>query len=126
MRQVEVRADKPGASLPLLVFMVHMTDHRSEEAARYRRLYKTARWKRLREYQLATHPLCRFCLLTEDVTEATIVDHVRRHDGDADLFYDPDNLQSLCKHHHDSAKQMIDHGKKVAVIGVDGYPIELG
>ncbi|MER9762414.1 hypothetical protein [Mesorhizobium sp. M0138] len=39
---------------------------------------------------------------------------------------DPSNLQSLCKHHHDSAKQMIEHGKSVVTYGVDGYPIELG
>lgn len=52
------------------------TDHRSEEAARPRRLYKTARWKKLRDWHLALYPLCRFCLITEDVTEAMIVDHI--------------------------------------------------
>lgn len=90
------------------------------------RLYKTAAWRRLREYQLSRQPLCEFCLRTEDVTEATIVDHIKAHKGDLELFHDPSNLQSLCKHHHDSAKQMIDLGKKVVTYGIDGYPIELG
>lgn len=71
-------------------------------------------------------PLCEFCLVTEDVTAADVVDHKKPHKGDAELFHDPNNLQSLCKHHHDSAKQMMERGKKIAIIGVDGYPIELG
>lgn len=39
------------------------------------------------------------------ITVAVIVDHVRPHKGDADLFFDPRNLQSLCKSHHDATKQ---------------------
>ncbi|TIL38539.1 MAG: HNH endonuclease [Mesorhizobium sp.] len=92
----------------------------------WRHLYKTARWQRLREHQLATEPLCRMCLVTEDVTAAEVADHVIPHKGDDELFHDASNLQSLCKHHHDSAKQMIEHGKSVVTYGVDGYPIELG
>lgn len=88
-------------------------------------LYQTSAWQRLRHAQLSMQPLCEFCLLTEDITEAEVVDHRRAHKGDLDLFHDPNNLQSLCKHHHDSAKQMMDRGKKVAITGVDGYPIEI-
>ena len=89
-------------------------------------LYRTAAWKRLRQAQLSAEPLCRFCLITEDVTEATVCDHIKPHKGDLDLFYDPRNLQSLCKHHHDSAKQSIERGKKIVTYDLDGYPIELG
>src|SRR5688572_5778208 len=96
------------------------------KSAAWQHLYKTARWQRLRDYQLSLQPLCEFCLITEDVTAANVVDHKRKHDGDLELFYDPSNLQSLCKHHHDSAKQMMERGKKVVTYGVDGYPIELG
>ncbi|MBB3523095.1 HNH endonuclease [Rhizobium sp. BK456] len=71
-------------------------------------------------------PLCEFCLITEDITAAEVVDHIKSHKGDLELFYDSLNLQSLCKHCHDSAKQMIDRGKKVVTYGVDGYPIEMG
>jgi 5-methylcytosine-specific restriction protein A len=87
-------------------------------------LYKTSAWRKLREAQLSIQPLCEFCLRTEDVTAANVVDHRKTHKGDLDLFHDPSNLQSLCKHHHDSAKQMMDHGHKVVTYGVDGYPIE--
>ncbi|WP_245294412.1 hypothetical protein [Rhizobium aegyptiacum] len=64
--------------------------------------------------------------MTEEITAAEVVDHKRRHQGDPELFFDATNLQSLCKHHHDSAKQMMERGKKVVTYGLDGYPIELG
>ena len=99
---------------------------RSAEAALYRRLYKTARWARLREAQLAAEPLCRFCLAIEEVTEATVCDHIEPHKGDEALFYDPSNLQSLCAPCHDKLKALIERGKKAMVIGVDGYPVEVG
>jgi len=54
-----------------------------------------------------------------------VVDNRKAHKGNLDLF-NPENLQSLCNHRYDSSKQIIDKGKKVAVDGVDGYPIELG
>lgn len=88
-------------------------------------LYKTSRWRGLRERQLSVQPLCEFCLRTEDITAAEVVDHIKPHKGDVELFHDPNNLQSLCKHHHDSAKQMMERGKQVVTYGVDGYPIEL-
>nr|WP_256372325.1 HNH endonuclease signature motif containing protein [Ensifer sp. M14] len=75
---------------------------------------------------MAREPLCRFCLVVEDVTEATVVDHMRPHKGNVELFYDPGNLQSLCKPCHDGFKQRIDRGARVAITGVDGYPIEIG
>ncbi|WP_410768397.1 HNH endonuclease [Endobacterium cereale] len=71
-------------------------------------------------------PLCEFCLIAEDVTAADVVDHRTPHKGDLGLFHDPNNLQSLCKHHHDSAKQMMERGKQVVTYDLDGYPIELG
>ena len=92
----------------------------------YNHLYKTAAWSRLRDYQLSMQPLCEFCLITEDITAAEVADHKKAHKGNLELFHDPSNLQSLCKHHHDSAKQMIDRGKKVVTYGIDGYPIEIG
>jgi len=89
-------------------------------------LYQRAAWKRLRAHQLSIQPLCEFCLITEDVTEADTVDHKKPHKGDLLLFHDSSNLQSLCKHHHDSAKQSIDRGFKVVTYSLDGYPIEIG
>lgn len=94
--------------------------------ADWHHLYKTARWRKLREAQLANSPLCTFCLATEDVTKAEVVDHIKPHKGDHALFFNPSNLQSLCKWHHDSAKQRIERGQKAFAIGVDGYPVEIG
>ncbi|UXS01646.1 HNH endonuclease signature motif containing protein [Agrobacterium tumefaciens] len=99
---------------------------RSAEAALYRRLYKKARWARLREAHLAAEPLCRFCLAIEDVTEATVCDHIKPHKGDEALFYDPGNLQSLCAPCHDTFKARIERGQQAVVIGVDGYPVDVG
>ncbi|WP_208245101.1 HNH endonuclease signature motif containing protein (plasmid) [Rhizobium sp. T1470] len=89
-------------------------------------LYQLAAWRRLRRYQLAAQPLCQFCLITEDVTEATVVDHIKAHKGNLELFHDPSNLKSLCKPCHDGLKQRIDRGKTVTITGIDGYPIEVG
>ena len=96
------------------------------ESAAWQHLYKRKRWLDLRERQLTLEPLCRFCLATEEVTAAEVVDHIKQHKGDEALFFDPDNLQSLCRHHHDSAKQAMERGRKVFAYGADGYPIELG
>lgn len=56
------------------------------------------------------------------VTAANVADHIVKHNGDADLFWDGE-LQSLCKTCHDSLKQSQEKGGAVAVIGVDGWPI---
>lgn len=95
---------------------------RSAEATEYRRLYNTARWRRIREYQLAISPLCAWCLEREEVTEATEVHHSIPHRGDLDLFWSGPFI-STCKPCHSSRGQMEDHGKTVITFGVDGYPI---
>jgi 5-methylcytosine-specific restriction protein A len=70
--------------------------------------YKTAKWRKLRLWQLKREPLCRFCKRDGDVKEATVVDHIMAHRGDMVKFFDRGNLQSLCKHHHDSTKQRLE------------------
>jgi 5-methylcytosine-specific restriction protein A len=58
------------------------------------------------------------------ITIATVVDHVRDHKGNEELFFDPANLQSLCKPHHDTTKQRQE--RRGYVIGTDasGRPID--
>ncbi|WP_345799048.1 HNH endonuclease [Agrobacterium pusense] len=53
-------------------------------------------------------------------------DHIEPHKGDEALFYDPSNLQSLCAPCHDKLKARIERGQRAVVIGVDGYPVEIG
>jgi len=96
----------------------------SNARAAWHHLYDTALWKRLRNHQLAQEPLCRFCLLVEEVTEATVVDHVQAHKGSIELFSDPANLQSLCKPCHDTHKRRLEQGKDVIRFGPDGWPLD--
>src|SRR5262245_11461646 len=86
-------------------------------------LYRTARWKRLRLYQLRREPLCRYCAARGDVTEATVVDHVVPHRWDKELFWRCE-LQSLCAAHHSGSKQSEEFLGYSKEIGTDGYAID--
>jgi 5-methylcytosine-specific restriction protein A len=68
----------------------------------YQKLYKTARWQRLRRRLLSEHPLCTLCKLQGRITPATVADHIKPHKGNLELFWDEGNLQALCKSCHDS------------------------
>lgn len=93
--------------------------HRSRD---WLHLYKTARWRRLRHYQLSMHPLCAWCLERGEVTEANEVHHVRQHKGDLELFWNGPFI-STCKSCHSSRGKLEDHGKTVVVYGEDGWPL---
>ena len=100
-----------------------VTDSRSDEAKAYRRLYGTARWKRTREAQLASQPLCERCLRQDVVTPATVVHHGDGgHKGDIEKFWDGP-FESLCAPHHDRDGKIEDHGKTVIAFGPDGWPL---
>lgn len=60
-------------------------------------LYNTSRWKYISRSFLAKYPICFIC-----GEKATIADHIIPHRGDVTLFYDENNLQPLCKRHHDA------------------------
>jgi len=75
----------------------------------WRRWYKTERWERMRNYQLAIEPHCRLCYRRgRQGIAATDVDHIKPHRGDAALFWDSANLQSLCHPCHSSIKQSLE------------------
>jgi 5-methylcytosine-specific restriction protein A len=67
-----------------------------------KKLYNSRQWQAMRAIQLSTEPWCRDCLSENAHTLATEVDHITPHLGDAQLFFDPTNLQSLCESHHSS------------------------
>jgi 5-methylcytosine-specific restriction protein A len=73
-------------------------------------MYHDQRWLSLRAAQLAKDPLCCECMTDQRLTQATVVDHIKPHNGDPELFYDPDNLRSLCKRHHDQKTAREDGG----------------
>ena len=97
---------------------------REEEAAnKYHHLYKTARWLRIRAFQLSEHPLCDMCAEKGIVTVARVAHHPIPHKGNHYLFY-CQKLQSLCAECHDGAVQMIEKTGYDKTIGADGFPID--
>lgn len=53
-------------------------------------------WRALRESFLQQHPECVVC-----GRGATVVDHIIPHRGNHEKFWARENLQSMCKFHHD-------------------------
>jgi 5-methylcytosine-specific restriction enzyme A len=83
-----------------------------------------ARWRALRVDHLRRRPLCVMCMAHDRQTPATIVDHIRPHRGVDALRLAPGNLQSLCKAHHDGAKQSQDRTGRVRGCDVTGAPLD--
>ena len=67
------------------------------------------KWQQARIGWLRAHPLCVMCEGAGVVTSATVVDHIKAHRGDNELFWNSSNWQSLCKRHHDSHAQRRDN-----------------
>ena len=89
-----------------------------------KRLYDSARWRKIRKFVLNEEPLCAMCLKMGRETAATTVDHIQPHKNEYALFWDINNLQSLCYSCHNATKQMIDvHGYSQAA-GIDGQPLD--
>ncbi|TPW28921.1 HNH endonuclease [Martelella alba] len=65
-----------------------------------------AEWQRESKAYLSEHPQCRRC-----GAPAVVVDHIRPHRGNDDLFWDRANWQPLCRHCHNSAKQAEERAK---------------
>jgi 5-methylcytosine-specific restriction protein A len=65
----------------------------------------TYQWQQARARHLRLHPLCVLCQAEGIVASALVVDHRIPHRGDMVKFWDQDNWQSLCAHHHSSTKQ---------------------
>ena len=84
-------------------------------------LYKTRRWTHdLRPRQLRQHPNCKHCAMLGLEVKAVDVDHIIEHKGNEALFFDRNNLQSLCRGHHSKKT------RGVTRIGVraDGTPVD--
>jgi hypothetical protein len=64
------------------------------------------------------------CQTEGRITIANVVDHKKPHKGDYSLFFDSLNVQSLCKPHHDGAKQSIERKGFDTAIGQDGFPAD--
>jgi hypothetical protein len=86
---------------------------RQRDKRAWRGWYKTVAWQQKREEQLAAEPLCAFCRKAGRLTPATVADHVHRHYGDYEKFWNGP-LQSLCDQRpwrcHSSTKQRQEKG----------------
>jgi 5-methylcytosine-specific restriction enzyme A len=83
----------------------------SPAAEPWRAWYSTARWRRLRsDVLLRDLYTCQMpaCGKVEPNTAQLVADHVVQHRGDERLFWDPANIQTLCKPCHDRAKQRLE------------------
>ena len=59
--------------------------------------YGLAEWRRLRMQTFARdHYTCQMCGALQGDTSKLTCDNVRPHRGNRTLFFDPDNLQTLC------------------------------
>jgi 5-methylcytosine-specific restriction enzyme A len=89
-----------------------------------RQWYRTDRWQRLRRRVLSEQP---FCAMREQRERcrlvATEVDHIKPHRGDRRLFFDRENLPSMCRscHAQKTAREVLGKGP-----GVDehGMPLD--
>ena len=103
--------------------MATPTGNRSTEAKAYHHLYNTKEWKARRKAQLEEFYLCAFCEAMGIIRSATVADHIEPHKGDLTLFFEGE-LQSLCKAHHDSAKQSEERRGFSTACDLDGYPVD--
>lgn len=89
-------------------------------------LYGRSAWRKLRRQQLFDEPMCRMCRELGQFVAAGVVDHVKPHRGDEELFFNAENLQSLCKRCHDSHKQAQEHNADGLVRGAGllGSPLD--
>lgn len=97
-------------------------DAKRRQEKPWRAWYKDKRWHRIRTMRLRDEPLCRMCEQQGRITAAWIVDHIRRHEGRAELFFCYENTQSLCETHHNRDKQREERGTTQAV-DADGWPL---
>ena len=59
------------------------------------------RWRKRSKLFLKARPLCESCLEQNELTPATVVDHIIPHRGEPALMWSESNWQPLCKRCHD-------------------------
>lgn len=82
------------------------------------------KWQQARIVHLREFPLCVECEKHDTIKAASVVDHIKPHKGDLNLFWDRSNWQSLCKKCHDSYKQRLEKSGTVAGCDIHGIPLD--
>ena len=87
----------------------HVTqrDHGRDDYA-IRRWYRTTRWARLRLQVLVD--ACYVCAHCHHVHLHLEVDHIIKHEGNDELFWNRENLQPLCARCHNAKTQLETRG----------------
>jgi 5-methylcytosine-specific restriction protein A len=78
----------------------HKKYNRTREDKDMVSLYGSARWKTVRRLKLQRDPLCEICRAKGDLVPAQMVHHIKEAKERPDLFFDIENLQSLCNECH--------------------------
>jgi len=79
----------------------------------------TYKWQKARDHYKRLNPFCVRC-----GKPVFVVDHIIPHRGDAQLFWDMDNWQSLCETCHNSFKQRFEKTGKQAGCNNAGIPVD--
>jgi 5-methylcytosine-specific restriction protein A len=93
-------------------------DRRRADDQAWRGWYSLALWRNprdgLRMQQLRRQPLCETCIANgvRPPNPATVAHHKTPHEGDWQLFVDPDNHASACKPCHDGDLQREEHAAR--------------
>ncbi len=82
-------------------------DSNRKDATQRGYVYK---WKKAAKAFLAEHPLCVRCEAKGIIKLAEVVDHIKPHKGNQQLFWDKNNWQPLCKQCHDRKTAIEDGG----------------
>ncbi|WP_267386525.1 HNH endonuclease signature motif containing protein [Sphingomonas sp. GC_Shp_3] len=101
------------ASLQSRLTHIESGERGRAQASPWRAWYNTKRWRQLRWAVLVRDGFtCQWltCGRVEPNSALLVADHKRPHRGDERLFWDETNLQTLCKHCHDSRKQRAEAG----------------
>lgn len=73
------------------------------------KFYNGRPWRKVRKAFIDKHPLCVKCKEEGKSVAAKYVDHIQRIEDGGDKLNE-ENLQSLCKYHHDSKSGKEAHG----------------
>jgi 5-methylcytosine-specific restriction protein A len=86
----------------------------------YQHLYRTAEWQEFATgIKVRDNWTCRLCGLVCTGKGEAIADHIIPHKGDLRLFWDPENVQTLCKPCHDGPKKRMEVGTRM--VRTDGW-----
>lgn len=67
-------------------------------------------WRKAREQFLSINPLCVQCKKINRISAAKVVDHIKAHKGNKQLFWDKSNWQALCVSCHNRKTASKDMG----------------